>query len=214
MLSCKDLLTYDSYPQLPDVSLKLYKDFSESVLMKRRFHYYFTDGDDFIVEFQEFGIRHMLGIHHIDGNAGKQNFFDDIDKGLSLSSFSKKKSMNQRFKKMKPRIRLFACTYHTLRCGRIFYCPNRTVCNAINVNMDYIIYREIDQKGFNIGIRLTNGCYVPLTILAANESWKDKYIDQSQIKIVKRLLITDIKTNNVIEDIKYSDDFIVSDGVK
>ena len=43
---------------------------------------------------------------------------------------------------------------------------------------------------------------------------EDKYIDQSQIKIVKRLLITDIKTNNVIEDIKYSDDFIVSDGVK
>ena len=214
MLNCSDLLTCDTFIPLSDISLELYRDFGRSILLKRRFHYYFDDNSECVIEFQEYGIRHMLGIHHIDGNIKKNDFFSEIDSGLTLSSFTSANSIRNRFKKMKPRIRLFACTYNTLRCGRVFYCPNREVRNSNTVKMDYIIFREIDSKGFNIGIRNENGCYTPLTILVANEKCKDKYIDKSQIKIVSRLLITDLYSGNTIEDIVYSDSFMFSAGAK
>lgn len=38
---------------------QLYKEFCVDILFKRRFHYYFTDGTDMIVEFWEWGVYHM-----------------------------------------------------------------------------------------------------------------------------------------------------------
>ena len=42
MLTKEDLLTQDSKPLLKDISLKLYKEFCTDILLKKRFHYYFS----------------------------------------------------------------------------------------------------------------------------------------------------------------------------
>jgi len=210
MLTTTDLLTCDSFIDINDISLQLYADFSRSVLLKRQFHYYFTDDTDIIVSFEEYGIRHLLAIHHIDGSVSRDEFFSTIDTGLTLEDLKQTRAMRQRFKQYKPRIRLFSCIYNTLRCGRVFHCPNGKVVNTVEVYMDYILYREIDTKGFNIGMRYENGRYVPLTILVGKEINKQKYIDGTSEKIVTRLIISDISTQETIETITYSDDFIMS----
>ena len=62
MLTKDDLLLQNTLPNISDVSLSVYTEFSEEVLMKRKLHYFFTDETDMIVEFREWGIYHMLSI--------------------------------------------------------------------------------------------------------------------------------------------------------
>ena len=210
MLNINDLLSFNNIPQLNDISLALYCDFSENVLLKQQFHYFFEDNSDIIIQFTEFGIRHMLAIHHIDGRISKNDLFNSIKNGLCFDDFSRNNSINQRFKKQKTRIRLFSCVYNSFRYGRVFYCPNQLVNNSTDIKMDYVIYRPIETKGLNIGIRAYQDKYIPLTILVSNQSNREKYINNSAMKIVKKLIISDISTGTTIDEITYADSFIMS----
>lgn len=211
MLNVNDLLCYDEYPQSSDISLELYRDFSQTVLMNRKFFYTFEDGTNISIIFTEYGIYHMLGIQHIDNTIRNNDFFNQIDNGLSLASFSANRAIKMRYKGCKSRIRMFACIYQTLRSGRFFYCPNGKVVNTASVMMDYIIYREISQKGLNIGIRnISDDNFVPLTILVSKAVNPTMYIDNCRAKIVKSLEISDINTGAVIENILYTDELVTS----
>lgn len=209
MLTKTDLFSYDVFPALNDISLELYRDFSESVLLKRTFEYLFDDSSTAVLQFTESGIYHMLGIHHIDRNISSTKFFNAIKNGLSFSNFCSNSAMNQRFKSMKPRLRIFACVYQTLRLGEVFYCPSGMVNNTKSVNMDYIIYRKVPDKGLNIGIRKDkqSKVYIPLTVLVSKAIKPDIYIDKRNIKTVRSLKIKD-EYNNTLETIVHSNSFI------
>lgn len=209
MLSKEDLLTQDTKPLLRNISLQLYKDFCTDILFKKRFHYYFTDGTDFIVECREWGVYHMLAIHHIDFTIGKEQFFESIDNGLSLSDFSANDAVETRYKKYKERIALFSCIYQVLRYGRVFYLPNRKVPNTKNVKCDYLVYRQIDTKGMNVGLKYEDGCLIPMTNLISRPISLNRYIDTTTPKIVQQLTISDIATGKIEENILYTDDFIL-----
>lgn len=209
MLTKDDLLTQNTLPHINDVSLELYKNFSVDILLKRRFHYYFTDGTDIIIEFKEWGIYHMLSIQHIDYTIHKGAFFNQIDSGLSFADFSINKGIKKRFNKEKERITMFSCVYGALRYGRAFYIPNRLVPNTKTVKSDYLIYREISFKGMNLGIKFDKGVFVPFTVLLSKSSNLSKYIDNTTPKVVLRLIITDINTGNKLDDVLYSDEFIM-----
>lgn len=210
MITKDDLLTLKNIPHINDVSLSLYKDFCIDVLFKQYFHFYFTDGTDIIIEFREWGVYHMLSIQHIDYTIPKNDFFNRINSGLSFSDFQTKNSIKQRFKNEKQRITMFSCIYDTLKYGRVFYIPDKSVPNTQSVKCDYIIYRKLNNKGLNLGVRYEDGCFIPLTILISKSSYLTKYIDNTIPKIVKELKIMDIATNSIIENIVCSDDFIVS----
>lgn len=209
MLSKNDLLYQDTLPHINDVSLKLYKEFSVDVLLKQRFHYYFTDGTDIVVECRKWGIYHMLSIQHIDYTISKEEFFNKIDNGLSLNDFTINRAIKNRYKLQKERITMFACLYQALRYGRIFYLPNGKVPNTIEVRVDYLIYRQIGTKGMNVGMRYEDGCFVPLTILISKAINIEKYTKGTTKKVVSRLHITDISTGDTLEDIIYTDNFIM-----
>lgn len=145
MLTKDNLLTQNSLPNIRDISLKLYKDFSVDILFNRKFHYYFNDGSEIILEFREWGIYHMLSIQHIDGKIGKNNFFNRIDEGLELSSFEESNSVKARYKKEKARITMFACLYNTLKEGSVFYIPSNKVSNTKSVEADYIIFNLVKK---------------------------------------------------------------------
>jgi hypothetical protein len=115
MLAKEDLLVCKTPPNIRDVSLQLYKEFAETYLIDKIFHYSFLDGTELDVEFTEWGIYHMLSIQHINGKINRNNFFQEISNGLSFDDFVKDKSINNRFKKYKKRITLFACVYDTLK---------------------------------------------------------------------------------------------------
>jgi len=210
MLTKDDLLILKSVPHINDVSLMLYKEFCTDVLFKQRFHYYFTDGTDIIIEFREWGIYHMLSIQHIDYTIPKNSFFNQIENGLSFSDFEKCNSIKQRFKSEKQRITMFSCLYDTLKFGRVFHIPDRSVPNTQSVKCDYLIYRNLNNKGMNVGIRYEEGSFIPLTILISKSSNLTKYIDATASKIVKELKIIDLSTNNILEDIIYSNNFIIT----
>lgn len=201
MLTKDDLLTQKNIPHINDISLALYKEFCIDILFKQRFHYYFTDGTDIIVEFRQWGIYHMLSIQHIDYNIPKNDFFNRIDSGLSFSDFQINNSINQRFKKEKQRITMFSCIYDALKSGKVFYIPDKSVPNTNNVKCDYIVHRKIDSKGMNIGVRYEDGCFIPLTILISKSSNLVKYVDKTITKTVDKLKIIDISTNEIIEEI-------------
>ena len=75
MLAKEDLLVCKTPPNKRDVSLQLYKEFAETYLIDKIFHYSFLDGTELDVEFTEWGIYHMLSIQHINGKINRNNFF-------------------------------------------------------------------------------------------------------------------------------------------
>ena len=217
LLTSNDLLHCNNLVPLSDVSLELYREFSESVLMKRLFHYYFSDNTEIIVSFNEKGIRHLLAIQHIDNSIPVEGFFQEIKNGLSFSSLKNNYSKKQRFKNFKERIRLFSCVYNSLRIAQVFYLPNGEVPNTKNVHMNYLVYRIIDGKGFSVGIKIDDPSsndkdYLAWTILVAKANNADEHIrgDDVEKKLVNRLTITNTDTNEIIEDIYYSNNFIMS----
>lgn len=208
MLTKEDLLNLDSTPLLKDISLELYRDFSLTYLMPRKFIYYFSDGTSMNVKFEEWGIYHMLGIQHIDYRIKNDEFFQKIDQGLSFADFKVDNAIKDRFKHQKKRLSMFACTYNTLRKGKTFYVPSRKVKNTNNVEVDYILYRPLqnnscNNNGMNIGVRLENGKYVPLTILISKPSSLMDYVDINNFKLVEKLEIFD-SSENIIETISYA----------
>ncbi len=208
MLTKEELVSQDTKPLLKEVSLELYKEFCEDILFKKRFHYYFTDGTDLIVECKEQGVFHMLAIHHIDYRITRNHFFAEIENGLSLSDFASTPSMNKRYKKYKERIAMFSCIYRVLRYGRVFYVPNKNVPNTGNVKSDYILFRQIDSKGMNIGLKYENGYFMPFTNLISKSSCLDEYISSTTPKIVYKLIVSSIDTGETEEEIIYTDNFI------
>ena len=208
MLTKEDLLELDSTPLLKNVSLELYRDFSLTYLMPRKFLYHFSDGTTMNVEFEEWGIYHMLAIQHIDNRIKNNKFFQRISEGLSFADFKIDNAINDRFKKQKKRIAMFACTYNTLRKGQAFYIPSGKVKNTNTVEVDYILYRPLqnnggNNNGMNVGIRLEDGKYVPLTILISKQSALMDYIDIEDFKLVEKLEIFD-GSRNIIETISYA----------
>lgn len=208
MLTKEDLLELDKIPLLKNVSLELYRDFSLTYLIPRKFLYHFSDGTTMNVEFEEWGIYHMLSIQHIDNHIKNNNFFERISQGLSFDDFKIDEAIKDRFKQQKKRITMFACTYNTLRKGQVFYIPSGKVKNTNNVEVDYILYRPLqnnggNNNGMNIGIRLEGGKYVPLTILISKQSALMDYVDVEDFKLVERLEIFD-NSGNIIETISYA----------
>ena len=208
MLTKEDLLELDSTPLLKNVSLELYRDFSLTYLMPRKFLYHFSDGTTMNVEFEEWGIYHMLAIQHIDNRIKNNKFFQRISKGLSFADFKIDNSIKDRFKQQKKRLAMFACTYNTLRKGQAFYIPSGKVKNTNNVEVDYILYRPLQNNGginngMNVGIRLEDGKYVPLTILISKQSALMDYVDIEDFKLVEKLEIFD-NCRNIIETMSYA----------
>lgn len=208
MFTKEDLLNLNSIPLLKDVSLELYKDFSLTYLLPMKFMYYFSDGTSMNVEFEEWGIYHMLGIQHIDYKIKNDEFFQRINDGLSFAEFKVDDAIKDRFKQKKKRLAMFACTYNTLRKGQAFYIPSGKVKNTNNVEVDYILYRTLqnnggNNNGMNIGIRFENGKYTPLTILISKQSALMDYVDIEDFKLVEKLEILD-SAGNIIERISYA----------
>lgn len=87
MLTVNDLLIKDMMPTWSDISLKLYKDFSEQYLLNRRFEYYLVNGSVISVEFKEWAMKHLWSIQHIDPSIDKDMLFAMIDSGLDISTF-------------------------------------------------------------------------------------------------------------------------------
>lgn len=207
MLTEEDLLMCTEAPNINDVSLELYKDFSEKYLMDRLFCYEFTDGSTINIQFTEWGIYHMLGIQHIDNRIKKTKFFEEIDNGLSFDTFRSDTKKRKRFKQQKKRITMFSCVYNTLINGKIFYLPSGKVQNTADVEVDYIAYDKLinisptgtTYNGINVGIRKIDAICVPLTILISTDSNVTEYIEKEQQKIVKKLVIRDSKNNILFE---------------
>ena len=99
MLTKEDLLSQSTLPNISDISLLIYTEFSEQFLMNRKLHYFFTDETDMMVEFREWGIYHMLSIQHINGRIKNHTFFEAVHNGLELSSFEEDRAIKQRYKK-------------------------------------------------------------------------------------------------------------------
>ena len=204
MLTKEDLLCLDTPPLIKDVSLRLYKEFSVDYLLARKFVYHFSDGSKINLEFTEWGIYHMLSIQHINSRIKNRDFFQKVDDGLGFDDFKVDDAIRARFRNQKKRISMFACTYNTLRKGQAFYVPSGKVKNTNNVNVDYILYRTLDNNiGMNIGIRQELGKYVPLTVLVSKQSSLMNYVDVENFKLVERLEITDMM-GKVIESVSYA----------
>ncbi len=212
MLTKEDLLELDSAPLIKDVSLELYREFSLAYLLPRKFLYHFSDGTTINVEFEEWGIYHMLSIQHVNNRIKNKTFFKKIEEGLSFADFKTDNAIKERFKKQKKRIAMFACTYNTLRKGQAFYIPSGKVKNTNDVKIDYIMYRTLhnnsgnnngNMNGMNVGIRFENGKYVPLTILISKQSGLMDYVDIENFKLVEKLEILD-GPGNMIETISYA----------
>ena len=191
MLTKEELLELTYPPNINDISLALYREFSIEQLMGKKFIYYLMNGEQLKVEFREWGIYHMLSIQHIDNSIDSNHFFEEIGNGLDISTFKSSDVLKTRLKGEKERITLFACIYFFLRNGRFFWVPNGKVRNTQNVKMDYLLYKEIGTKGVSVGIRYEDQAYIPLTVLIARPSNKEKHLQDGQKRNISKLIIYD-----------------------
>lgn len=195
MLTKDDLLLQNTLPNISDVSLSVYTEFSEEVLMKRKLHYFFTDETDMIVEFREWGIYHMLSIQHINNKIKNNAFFESVHNGLEFSAFEGDRAIKQRFRIQKQRITAFSCLYYSLIHGTTFFIPSGHVKNTTKVEADYLVFHMTDNKGLNFGLRKVGDIYVPITILLSKVSNPNEYLEDSVRKDVKKLEIIDTDGN-------------------
>lgn len=200
MLTPNDLMNLNSMPSWNDISLKLYKEFSEELLLNTLFRYYLKDGQILEVHFTEEGIYHMLGIQHINGKIPAKEFFKKIDEGLEFDSFVQTKGMKKRFNDFKHRIRSFGCIYDIMRNNKLFYVKNHII-NGTAINVEYVKHGIINEKGANIGIRRIDGLYTAFTVLIDRAVNATATIDGLQAKEVSRLEI--IRDHQIVETIVY-----------
>jgi len=200
MLIVSELINLTDMPQWQDISLKLYKEFSEEYLVNTMFRYYLKNGQVLEVHFSEEGIYHMLGIQHINGKISGEAFFDKIDEGLDFNSFVQTKGMKKRFNDFKHRIRSFACIYEIMRNNKLFYVKNH-ILNGTTINVEYIKHGIINEKGINIGIRKMNGLLTAFTVLV------DRAINPTAtiegLKPVEVIRLEIIRNHKLAEKIEY-----------
>lgn len=111
--------------------------------------------------------------------------------------------MKKRFNNQKERITMFSCIYKTLKHGKVFYIPNKSVPNTNEVKADYIVHKEISGKGMNLGIKFYGGSFIPFTILISKAKDLLKYTENMTVKIVSKLIIKNIDTGDDIEVIAF-----------
>lgn len=200
MLQSEDLLDLSTMPAWSDISLGLYKEFSQEYLIQTTFRYYLHNGEVFDVHFSEWSIYHILGIHHIDGKISKTEFFHEIDNGLDFDYFNSNRKLKKRFNDFKHRMRMFGCIYGIMRNEKLFYVPNQQL-ERKTVIADYIKYALIDEKGVNVGIRLLDGKYMAYTLLVDRSIHPTATIDKLvSIKISKLEII---RNGVVVETINH-----------
>lgn len=164
MLTVGDLLELSEMPEWSDVSLKLYKEFTIKCLLPKTFRYYFVNGKKIDVEFRETAMRHLWAIHHIDGRIKRNKLFEKIDNGLELSNIARNKSMKRRLNDNRDRIKAFACVYHLLREGDVFFVECGKLKDT-DIEIDYLKSKTISSKGVNLGMRSDDDVCVPITML-------------------------------------------------
>lgn len=169
MLHSSDLLRIETMPSWSDISLALYKEFSELYLIPNTFRYYLENGEIIDVRFEEWAIYHMLGIQHINGKISKTKFFEEIENGLDFDLFIQNKKLKKRLNDFKHRIRMFGCIYQIMKDEKLFYVRERQLKDS-SVKADYIKYALIDNKGANVGIRYFENQYIAYTMLIDRSS--------------------------------------------
>lgn len=163
MLSKEELYLQDTMPTWSDISLELYKDFSESCLFQKIFVFYFVNGSCIEIQFKEWAMKHLWAIQHIN-NIDKNKLFQKIEEGLTFETLANTRGKKKRLNDNSDRIRMFACIYSILKKGDMFYVQQGQLKNS-DVKVEYIRSKVIGGKGVNIGMRFEEGVYVPLTLL-------------------------------------------------
>ena len=161
-------------PSWSDISLALYKEFSEQYLIPTIFRYYLENGEIIDVRFEEWAIYHILGIQHINGKISKTN-----------------KKLKKRLNDFKHRIRMFGCIYQIMKDEELFYIKDKQLKDS-SVKADYIKYALIDNKGANVGIRYFENQYIAYTMLIDRSS--------NPTATVERLIPIRIEKLEIIRD--------------
>ena len=201
MLTKEQLYVQNTMPEWDDISLGLYKEFSVDCLFPKTFRYYLENEMVIDVEFKQWAMKHLWAIHHINSRIDKEKLFDEIDNGLCIGDFRTTPVMRKKLNDNKDRIRMFACVYHILKTGKVFYVKDGKLPES-EIRIDYIKSQSISQKGVHLGMRFEDGVYVPLTLLIDRAVNPTKTVDGLvEIKVQKLEII---EAGEIIETIQYN----------
>lgn len=200
MLTKEQLYVQDTMPKWADISLALYKEFSEKCLFSKTFRYYLENQVVIDVQFKKWAMKHLWSIHHINSRIDKNELFKKISAGFDIADLRKSAAMKKRFNDNKDRIRMFACIYQIMKHGTVFYVKDGKLTDS-DIMIDYIKSKMIDEKGVHIGMRFEEGVYVPLTLLIDRAINPTKSLEGlQQIKVLK---LDILENNRIIESIEY-----------
>lgn len=199
MLTKEQLYVQDIMPEWADISLALYKEFSEDCLFPKTFRYYLENQFTIDVQFKEWAMKHLWSIHHINSRIDKNKLFEAIDNGLCVSDFRQTAAMRKRLNDNKDRIRMFACVYQIMKMGTVFYVEEGKL-SGTNIRIDYIKSKSINGKGVHLGMRYEEGVYVPLTLLIDRAINPAKTVEGlKRINVQKLEIIENEKIIDIVE---------------
>lgn len=96
MLTKEQLFLQECMPDWGDISLALYKEFSEDCLFSKTFRYYLENQIIIDVQFKEWAMKHLWSIHHLNSRIDKNKLFKEIANGLDFADFRKTPAMRKR----------------------------------------------------------------------------------------------------------------------
>lgn len=194
MISKKDFLNKNNILNLEDISLKIYKEFFESILCKRVFVYTTNNTEKINLQFSPNNFMHILGCQHILGDNYKASSFNkDIDKGSM--SFELLKSLdNNKFNRFASRFLGFSNIYHVLTNCDCIYFDKEAYSSKSKMNYKYILFEDVYTKKIHLGLDTYNKgrnffCKSLLTTSLENDKLirNQKPIQIDKIEVVDKL---------------------------
>lgn len=157
-----DLLEANSISDISNISLKLYKEFFDTILCERIFLYNLEDGTQVKLMFDPTNLLHILGAQHILGKKYKATKFNDGIIAGTMTFKELEKRNIRAFNDFTSRFLNFSNLYNVITNSKMVYFDkdtydrNRKSTEESFINFSYILYEDLNNKKIHAGLDTYN----------------------------------------------------------
>ncbi len=194
MLTTDELLNLTRVPKISEISLKLLQEFYDIYICPNIYEFQLENKDIIKLEFLDVNFCHLMGFQHIVPY--RQNKFYSGENGYlgvlnGSITIKKLKSINlSKFSRNKDKILCFTYLYQLLRRCEIIRFSN--IIGHSKISCEFILYDTQYERRIHLGIEKDEkrGVYYPRTFLIERENGDRFIVNQEQLKIVDRKIIS------------------------
>lgn len=194
MLTTDELLNLTRIPKISEISLKLLQEFYDIHICPNIYIFEMEDGNIIKLEFLDVNLCHLLGLQHIvpykldKFYGGENGYLGIFNEQITIK---KLRSINeQKFARDKDKILCFSFLYQLLRQCKVIKFDRNKIHSKISC--EFILYDSKFERRIHLGIEKDEkrGVYYPRTFFIERENGERFVLNQENLKIVNRKVIS------------------------